>query len=199
MQVLKALYFIFAVCVPISAQAACIGCTNAVSSQGITAASNGSPKRSAASVQDAKFCRTSAPYCLVANARTRKLSLYNNRRGVIAWDIIMRSPGRVMRGYIDRIILNPLWCPPASVRRKYPGLPKGCIPPGHPQNAMGDVKITLSGDFAGTAIRIHDTRGFGPSWPNEDSSGCVRVLNLRKELLPRIAYGKARVEVVFLP
>jgi murein L,D-transpeptidase YcbB/YkuD len=63
---------------------------------------------------------------------------------------------------------------------------------------MGNVKISMNGDFAGTAIRIHDTRGFGPQWPNEDSSGCVRVLNLDTELLPRINYGRSgAIEVVF--
>lgn len=104
-----------------------------------------------------------------------------------------------MRGYIGQVMLDPSWCPTASVRARFPGLPAGCLPPGHPQNAMGDVKITLTGDFTGTAIRIHDTPGFGSQWPNEDSSGCVRVLNLRSELLPRIEHGRVPVEVVFHP
>jgi len=183
----------------VHAEGICIGCTNNV---GSTAAgdsafvADGAPQRGAAVVADRRFCQTSAPYCLVANAQLRKLSLFHNGQGVISWDIIMLPPGRVMRGRIAEVILNPSWCPTASLRRRY-DLPAGCIPPGHPQNAMGDVKITLSGDFAGTAIRIHDTPGFGSQWPNEDSSGCVRVLNLRAELLPRIQQGRVPVEVVF--
>ena len=145
-----------------------------------------------------RYCNTSATYCLEADSTTRRLSLYQNGQGVKAWDIIMLPPGRVMRGFIDEIIYHPTWCPTASLRARYPGLPAGCLPPGHPQNAMGDVKITLSGDFAGTAIRIHDTRGFGREWTNEDSSGCVRVLNLETEVIPLIGGGRGgAVEVVF--
>ena len=145
-----------------------------------------------------QHCNTAAPFCLEADSTTRRLSLYQNGQGVKAWDIIMQSPGRVMRGFIDEIIYNPTWCPTASLRARYPGLPAGCLPPGHPQNAMGDVKITLSGDFTGTAIRIHDTRGFGLEWTNEDSSGCVRVLNLETEVIPLIGGGRSgAVEVVF--
>lgn len=156
------------------------------------------PRRHIVTGQIPQMCRTSAPYCLEANSSTRKLTLYENGQGVIAWDIIMLPPGRVLRGQIEDVILNPTWCPTASVRRRNPGLPAGCLPPGHRQNAMGEVKITLNGDFAGTAIRIHDTRGFGASWPNEDSAGCVRVLNLKAELLPRIGNGRSgTVEVVF--
>lgn len=184
----------------VQAQAVCIGCTDGPAVVGNPGASGGgdAPQRRAADAKVASSCVTDAPYCLVADSKTNILSLFQNKKGVTAWDIIMLPPGRVMRGYIDQVILDPSWCPTASVRRKFPNLPGGCLPPGHPQNAMGDVKITLSGDFAGTAIRIHDTRGFGSDWPNEDSAGCVRVLNLRSEVLPRIGGGKnVSVEVVF--
>ena len=146
----------------------------------------------------ARFCLTDAPYCLVADSKQNRLNLYENGQGIEAWDVIMLPLGRVMRGSITEIDLNPSWCPPDSVRRKFPNLPAGCLPPGHSQNAMGDVKILMDGDFAGTAIRIHDTRGFGSNWPNEDSSGCVRVLNLKTEVLPKIGHGRnGSVEVVF--
>lgn len=194
------LYLLFST--GVQAQAVCIGCTDgkaAVAPPATSSGGGGAPKRRAADSLVASLCVTSAPYCLVADSRSNVLSLFQNGTGVAAWDIIMLPPGGVRRGYIDEIILDPSWCPPASVRRKFPNLPSGCLPPGHPQNAMGDVKITMSGDFAGTAIRIHDTRGFGSNWPNEDSAGCVRVLNLKSEVLPRIGFGKkGSVEVVFL-
>lgn len=184
----------------VQAQAVCIGCTDGSAAVQAPGASGGggAPQRRMADVKVAGSCVTDAPYCLVADSRTNVLSLFQNKQGVAAWDIIMLPPGGVKRGYIDQVILDPDWCPTASVRRKFPDLPKGCLPPGHPQNAMGEVKITLSGDFAGTAIRIHDTRGFGSDWPNEDSAGCVRVLNLKSEVLPQIGFGKnGSVEVVF--
>lgn len=156
------------------------------------------PRTHAADPALARFCQTGAAYCLVADSKQNRLNLYENGQGIEAWDVIMLPPGRVMRGLITEIDLNPSWCPTASVRRKFPNLPGGCLPPGHPQNAMGDVKILMDGDFAGTAIRIHDTRGFGANWPNEDSSGCVRVLNLKSRVLPKIGHGeKGQVEVVF--
>ena len=179
------------------AQSTCIGCTFSPAASAPAASQRSAPQRYAVTAAP-RHCRTNARYCLEADSGQRRLSLYENGRGVIAWDIIMQSPGRVMRGQVIDIDLSPSWCPTPSIRRAYPDLPPGCLPPGHPQNAMGEVKISMNGDFAGTAIRIHDTRGFGPEWPNEDSAGCVRVLRLKSELLPRIGYGRAgAVEVVF--
>lgn len=156
------------------------------------------PRRHMADPVLAQLCQTEASFCLVADSKKNRLHLFEGREGVKAWDVIMLPPGRVMRGFITEIDLNPSWCPPASVRRKFPNLPAGCLPPGHRLNAMGEVKIIMDGDFSGTAIRIHDTRGFGSNWPNEDSAGCVRVLNLKTEVLPLIDHGKAgRIEVVF--
>lgn len=192
---------LFLLAAPAAAEGVCIGCTEITNSSALS--SNGifentaAPSRGAAVASDRTFCRTSAEYCLVANSQRRTLSLFRSGQGVISWDIIMLRPDRVRRGFIGEIILDPSWCPTASVRAKYPDLPSGCLPPGHPQNAMGDIKITLTGDFAGTAIRIHDTPGFGSQWTNEDSSGCVRVLNLRRELMPRIQNGRVPVEVIF--
>jgi hypothetical protein len=154
--------------------------------------------RHAADMDLLGYCQSDAPFCLVADSKARRLNLFRDGRGVKAWDIIMLPPGGVMRGFISEIDLNPSWCPTKSVRRKFPGLPAGCLPPGHPKNAMGDAKIIMDGDFEGTAIRIHDTAAFGDDWPNEDSSGCVRVLDLKKTVLPEIGHGReGRVEVVF--
>jgi L,D-transpeptidase catalytic domain len=162
------------------------------------AVTSASPKRHAADSKLASFCLSDATYCLVADSKQNRLHLFQGGEGVMAWDVIMLPPGRVLRGYITQIDLNPSWCPPASVRRKFPNLPAGCLPPGHRLNAMGEVKIIMNGDFEGTAIRIHDTRAFGSDWPNEDSSGCVRVLNLKSEVLPKIGHGReGQVEVVF--
>jgi lipoprotein-anchoring transpeptidase ErfK/SrfK len=161
-------------------------------------AGGSSPRRHAADATLVSFCQSGAPYCLVADSKQNRLHLFEGGEGIMSWDVIMLPPGRVMRGFITEIDLNPSWCPTASVRRKFPNLPAGCLPPGHPKNAMGEVKIIMNGDFEGTAIRIHDTRAFGGDWYNEDSSGCVRVLNLKTEVLPEIGHGReGRVEVVF--
>lgn len=180
------------------AQGLCVGCTtgNGVTSQQLSP--NGLAPQRHAVAGTPRYCQSTAPYCLEADSAASRLTLYRSGVGVIAWDVIMRDPGRVLRGYISEIDYDPSWCPPASVRRKFPNLPAGCLPPRHPLNAMGEVKILMNGDFAGTAIRIHDTRGFGSQWPNEDSAGCVRVLNLKQEVLPRISFGRnGAVEVIF--
>lgn len=99
-------------------------------------------------------------------------------------------PSPVVQGLVQKINIRPTWCPGAEARSKYPDLPSGCLPFGHPDNAMGMAKFeiiwevdrSLKGEWS--AIRLHGTAGYaeGSFWEDK-SLGCVRLLDAAMEKL----------------
>lgn len=80
-------------------------------------------------------------------------------------------------GRVRQIIKDPSWCPTANIRKKYPDLPKGCIPPRHLENAMGAFKFMISWrEVRGwEAVRLHGANGYPQNFLDEETSGCVRL------------------------
>lgn len=90
-----------------------------------------------------------------------------------------KLPKDVVRGIVTKIDKNPTWCPTPSIRRAITGLPAGCLPPGHKDNAMGAIKFEIKWDTPGwELVRLHGTEGYplGDFW-NEETFGCTRLLN----------------------
>lgn len=84
-------------------------------------------------------------------------------------------------GKVESIIFNPWWYPTKKTRRAIleeegVELPKK-IPPGHPLNAMGKVKIGLSYTFNG--VKIYRIHGTNKPWlvGRTVSRGCFRMHN----------------------
>lgn len=85
----------------------------------------------------------------------------------------------VVRGRVTKIDTAPVWCPMHGARTKYPGLPPGCLPFGHPQNAMGAAKFEIAwANIRGfEAIRLHGTNGYSGNFWEEETLGCTRLHN----------------------
>jgi hypothetical protein len=152
------------------------------------------------------------PRVITINFRTKKLSYYEltdsgEHEFVIGYATVTPSVdilgGKMVRGIVARIETEPDWYPTKNVRLAYPDLPKGLIPYGHPDNAMGEVKIVINWDIAGWRYRhIHGTVGYtqGDFW-NVETFGCTRlqnkaILNLAKLLGPDAVDEK--IEVIVL-
>jgi hypothetical protein len=90
-------------------------------------------------------------------------------------------PSATVIGTVTKIVEKPTWCPKVggTVRRDDPSLPKGCLPYGHLQNAMGDWRFDIAWPVKGwELIKVHGTTGYprGSFWL-EDTHGCTRLEN----------------------
>lgn len=113
----------------------------------------------------------------------RKIEEWGFYEPVVGYAVVTPPPAElpreVVRGRVTRIDLAPTWCPTANIRREYPDLPKGCLPFGHPKNAMGAVKFEITWPYKNWQLnRIHGAEGYprGSFWA-EKTFGCTRLQN----------------------
>jgi hypothetical protein len=128
------------------------------------------------------------PHVIVINYQTKTLMYYLFEEGVhkpvIGFAVVTPSadvlkPNQIVRGVVQSIEINPTWCPTDNIRKEIKNLPKGCVPPGHPQNFMGAVKFNIKWQAKGWDLnKLHGTSGYplGNFW-NEKTFGCTRLLN----------------------
>ncbi len=154
---------------------------------------------------------SNAAHVLIVNYTTKELRYYRKVSAglyepVIGYAVMTPEPSflprQEVRGMVRDIDTKPSWCPKAQARRIYKHLPKGCLPPGHPDNMMGDAKFLINwqGIKGWEAIHLHGTSGYklGAFWEQE-TLGCTRLTNeaIRKliELLGPYAV-KEGIEVI---
>ena len=118
-------------------------------------------------------------------------------------------PQDAVRGRVTRIDTTPRWCPTprilahprhAHLRRKLDR--NGCLPFGHPENAMGAVRFEVNWrGVLSPAVRMHGTQAYpdGRFWL-EETFGCARldndsILALVAKLGPNAV--REGVEVIF--
>lgn len=109
---------------------------------------------------------------IVINTKEKRLYYVLGQGRAIRYPIAVGMHGRVWRGatQIVRKAVDPVWSPPAEVRRDKPNLPH-LIPPG-PRNPLGPRAMLLgNGEYA-----IHGTNN--PSSIGRNASyGCIRMHN----------------------
>lgn len=121
--------------------------------------------------------------------RALYLSLGQGR--ALRYPIAVGRQGKVWTGrtMVVNMVANPVWQPPAVVRRDSPHLP-ALVPPG-PRNPLGTRAIVLGKD----EIAIHGTNAPG-SIGAAASYGCIRMFNADVEdLFARISIGTPVVAV----
>lgn len=177
----------------------CNGCVAPTGSgspiSGLTSSIGGRPQVYDITGTTSAHCRLGLRYCVVAEASRNRVSLYVDGRGVLAYDAVMRSWGRTIRGPLVDIDPNPSWCPTpgqlarANVRavlaeaRATGGASGNCLlggaknRAGQSINPMGAIKWIMGGDFSGTLYRLHGTPGFSHQWVDTLTDGCARLLN----------------------
>jgi hypothetical protein len=111
-------------------------------------------------------------------------------------------PRPEVRGKVRAIDLKPSWCPGKMTRRMYPELPKGCLPPDHPDNMMGIVKFLINwqGVKDWEAVRLHGTLGYkeGAFW-EEETLGCTSLTNEAiLELVAKLGPGAVAAGIEFV-
>jgi lipoprotein-anchoring transpeptidase ErfK/SrfK len=86
--------------------------------------------------------------------------------------------------FINRMVRNPDWSPPAEVKRDKPSLPN-LIRGGTPQNPMGVAAMTLSGgEYAIHGTNVPSSVGHFVSY------GCIRMYNADvSDLFDRVHFG----------
>ncbi len=146
------------------------------------------------------------PHVIYINYTTKELLLYSYGEPIIGYAVVTPDPNflpiEVVRGVVTKIDRAPTWGPTANIRLKYPDLPPGIIPYGHPRNAMGEVKFEVAWNVSGWRyIRIHGTEGYadnGRFWELE-TFGCVRLQNkaiVNLSDLLESQYTAAKIEIV---
>lgn len=136
-----------------------------------------------------------AHHVLIIDYTTKELLYYRkdsagSYESVVGYAVMTPDPSFLphaeVRGRVRDIDLAPSWCPKAQARRIYPHLPKGCVPPGHPDNMMGDAKFLINwqGVKGWEAVHLHGTNGYkaGAFWEQE-TLGCTRLTNEEIKLL----------------
>ena len=138
---------------------------------------------------------------LIVNLKTRQLVLCQGSQEVKVYPIAVPRKGIkpiIGSGYVELIIFNPWWYPTEATRQDFlkekgVRLPKA-IPPNHPLNAMGKVKICLSYTFNGKRLyRIHGTNE-PQSIGRAVSRGCFRMFN--KDILELVKLVKIGTPVI---
>ncbi len=130
-----------------------------------------------------------AKHAVFVNYTTKELLYYRLtdgvHRAVIGYAVMTpfphTLPREVVRGKVAQIVEKPTWCPKVggTVRRDDPSLPKGCMPYGHPYNAMGDWRFDIAWDAPGWELnKLHGVEGYakGAFWTQE-THGCIRLTN----------------------
>lgn len=122
---------------------------------------------------------------IVVKTSERKLYYVLGGGQAIRYKIAVGMPGKEWAGQttIGRMEVNPIWGPPAEVKRDKPELPD-LIPPG-PRNPLGPRAMLLSG----TEYAIHGTNR-RDSIGTRASYGCIRMYNEDVvELYDRVSIG----------
>ena len=122
---------------------------------------------------------------IVVKTGERKLYYVLGDGRAVRYSIAVGRPGKEWAGRttIGRMEVNPVWGPPAEVRRDKPELPD-LIPPG-PHNPLGPRAMLLSG----TEYAIHGTNR-RDSIGTRASYGCIRMYNEDVvELFERVSIG----------
>ncbi len=128
-------------------------------------------------------------HIIFINYTTKELSYYKRTNAgmyepVIGYAVMTPHadvlPKKVVRGKVLRIVEKPTWCPKVggTVRQANPDLP-GCMPHGHPLNAMGDWRFDMAWDSPGWELnKLHGVNGYasGEFW-TEKTHGCTRLTN----------------------
>lgn len=125
------------------------------------------------------------PGTIVVRTKERKLYYVDAPGRAIRYDIAVGMPGKEWAGEttIGRKEVDPIWSPPAEVRRDKPSLPN-IIPPG-PSNPLGPRAMVLSG----TEYAIHGTNKRS-SIGTRASYGCIRMYNENVvELYDKVSIG----------
>lgn len=130
-----------------------------------------------------------AEHSIFVNYTTKELLYYRLSGGVyesvigyaVMTPFARTLPKDVVRGKVTRIVEKPTWCPKVggTVRRDDPSLPKGCMPYGHPYNAMGEWRFDIAWDAPGWELnKLHGVEGYakGAFWTQE-THGCIRLMN----------------------
>jgi len=122
---------------------------------------------------------------IVVKTSERKLYYVIGAGQAVRYSIAVGRPGKEWSGstYIARKEVNPVWGPPAEVKRDKPGLPD-LVPPG-PHNPLGPRAMVLAhGQYA-----IHGTNR-RESIGTRASYGCIRMYNEDVvELFDRVGIG----------
>jgi len=122
---------------------------------------------------------------IVVKTGERKLYYVLGGGQAIRYKIAVGMPGKEWAGQttIGRMEVDPIWGPPAEVKRDKPELPD-LIPPG-PHNPLGPRAMLLSG----TEYAIHGTNR-RDSIGTRASYGCIRMYNEDVvELYDRVSIG----------
>ncbi len=109
---------------------------------------------------------------IVIKTSERRLYYVIGRGQAVRYPVAVGMPGKEWAGqtYIARKEVNPVWGPPAEVKRDKPSLPD-LIPPG-PRNPLGPRAMVLAhGQYA-----IHGTNKRS-SIGTRASYGCIRMYN----------------------
>ncbi len=133
--------------------------------------------------------QATAKHAIFVNYSTKELLYYRLTDGgyesVIGYVVMTPFPHTlpkdVVRGRVTRIVEKPTWCPKegGTVRQAHPNLPKGCLPYGHPDNAMGDWRFDIRWDARGWELnKLHGVSVYaeGAFW-TEKTHGCIRLMN----------------------
>lgn len=118
-----------------------------------------------------------------------------------------------VRGRITDAIRNPRWCPTDSIRREMPDLSldaDGCVPSGHPQNAMDPLKFIIAWQVPDHVaaewqyVRLHGTREYPADYRNRTTHGCTRlmghaILEMYRDVLGPDAVRQRGVEIAVFP
>jgi hypothetical protein len=134
----------------------------------------------------------SRPHTIFVNYTTKELSYYRQTpqgvKAVVGYAVVTpvptSLPSVVVEGVVTQIDTAPWWCPTPNIRKKYPDLPKGCLPPGHKENAMGIAKFIIDWQLPKalkaewSTIRLHGATGYPPGdfW-GEETFGCTRLVD----------------------
>lgn len=134
---------------------------------------------------------------LIVDYNEKTLEYYEKGKPVAGYAVVTPDPSylpqKEVLGVVKKIDKNPSWCPPQSVREKHSDLPKGCLPAGHQDNAMGVIKFIISWqEVRGwEAVRIHGTNGYPFNFFEEETFGCVRLQNTAiKDLVKKMEKAK---------
>ncbi len=134
---------------------------------------------------------------LIVDYDEKTLEYYEKGKPVVGYAVVTPDPSylpqKEVLGVVKKIDKNPSWCPPQSVREKHSDLPKGCLPAGHQDNAMGVIKFIISWqEVRGwEAVRIHGTNGYPFNFFEEETFGCVRLQNTAiKDLVKKMEKAK---------
>lgn len=122
---------------------------------------------------------------IVVRTGERRLYYVLGDGRAIRYPVAVGMPGKEWAGQttIGRMVENPIWGPPAEVKRDKPSLPD-LIPPG-PHNPLGPRAMLLSG----TEYAIHGTNR-SSSIGTRASYGCIRMYNDDVvELYQRVSIG----------